>query len=91
MNFDGHILIKINDGWVLDCTTYRGYKVKLNRRKSKVESYTLAFTVVALPDGSRQYDKHVDDIPSGILRKSSVVLDAYEVGNLESVIDTSEL
>lgn len=75
LDFKGHKLIKIDDVWVFDLTTFIGYKVKL--KDNKVKDYTKAF--IAIRDevtGTYSFDKIIR-VPIKTLRKTVDIIQKY--------------
>lgn len=86
MNFDGHQMIKINRNWIFDCTTYIGYKVTTNKKASKLLSYEKAFSILVDKSNKLHYHKYIESIPAGVIRKTNLVVEAHQSGEMEKVI-----
>ena len=76
MIFDGHQLIKIDNNWVFDMTTFIGYMVSVDET-GRVDEYSKAF--IAIRDkktGDYSFDKLMK-VPVKILRKTVNIIQKY--------------
>lgn len=93
MSFDGHDLYIINNNWSFDLTTFTGYRTWKNR-KGQITAIKEAFKIIDRDrDGKFNYNRLIEPIPMGILRKSEDIINNYyskALVNIEDDRDDSE-
>ena len=77
MNFDGHQLVKLDNKWTFDLTTFIGYKVSIDGETGQVIDYTKAFVAVRdKQTGDYSFDKLMR-VPVKILRQTVNIIQKY--------------
>jgi hypothetical protein len=76
-NFEGHQCYKIDTTWMLDLTTFTGYKIFFDKNNNPVDAVP-AFQIVYDPDsGLLRKEKFIKDIPIGVMRKCENIIHGY--------------
>lgn len=75
MIFDGHKMYKIGNEWVFNITECTGYKVYIE--DGQVQSFMKAFKVNRSKDGGHYTFERYMDVPAGVLRRATAIIDKY--------------
>lgn len=75
LEFDGHQLLKIEENWLFDLTTFIGYYVDLDDKR--VVGYKKAFIAVKDTNSNTYSFDKIINVPIRILRKVVNVIQKY--------------